>query len=376
MRGIVLSTTAVILAASLAFAASRMGWHLHALFMLGVLLGAVLYLARFGFASAYRNLFLRGDTTGIRAQLMMLLTTTLLFAPALAVGSFYGKSVTGAVAPFSTQVVAGAFLFGIGMQLGGGCGSGTLYTLGGGSLRMVITLAAFIAGSFVASLHMEWWQDLPSFGIVSPRQHIGWATATILQTAVLGSAYLLLSRNTDGTPAAVTQWRNLFSSPWSLMQGALALAILNFATLIVSGHPWTITWAFTLWGAKTAMLMGWSPDAHAFWQGGFQQAALANGILRDDTSLMDIGIILGALLAALRSKRLAWTWQASAGAVAASLAGGLAMGYGARIAFGCNIGAFFSGAASLSLHGWLWIAAALAGTWVGIRLRPKFGLIN
>ena len=30
------------------------------------------------------------------------------------------------------------------------------------------------------------------------------------------------------------------------------------------------------------------------------------------------------------------------------------MGYGARIAFGCNIGAYFGGIASFSLHGWLW----------------------
>lgn len=56
--------------------------------------------------------------------------------------------------------------------------------------------------------------------------------------------------------------------------------------------------------------------------------------------------------------------------------GGLIMGYGARMAFGCNIGAFFSGIASFSLHGWVWIVFALMGTWVGVRLRPLFGLSN
>jgi uncharacterized membrane protein YedE/YeeE len=50
------------------------------------------------------------------------------------------------------------------------------------------------------------------------------------------------------------------------------------------------------------------------------------------------------------------------------------MGYGARLAYGCNIGAFFSGIASSSLHGWVWIAAAALGTVVGIRLRPLFRL--
>jgi hypothetical protein len=38
------------------------------------------------------------------------------------------------------------------------------------------------------------------------------------------------------------------------------------------------------------------------------------------------------------------------------------MGYGAWLAFGCNVGAYFSGIASTSLHGWLWIACALLGT--------------
>lgn len=52
------------------------------------------------------------------------------------------------------------------------------------------------------------------------------------------------------------------------------------------------------------------------------------------------------------------------------------LGYGARIAFGCNIGALFSGVASTSLHGWLWGAAALAGAPVGVWLRRRFSLDN
>ena len=51
------------------------------------------------------------------------------------------------------------------------------------------------------------------------------------------------------------------------------------------------------------------------------------------------------------------------------------MGYGARLAFGCNVGAYFSGIASGSLHGWLWFLAALVGSYLGTRLRPAFGLL-
>ena len=56
--------------------------------------------------------------------------------------------------------------------------------------------------------------------------------------------------------------------------------------------------------------------------------------------------------------------------------GGILMGYGARIAFGCNIGAYFGGIASFSLHGWLWGAMAIGGTFAGLALRPLFGLTN
>ncbi len=154
------------------------------------------------------------------------------------------------------------------------------------------------------------------------------------------------------------------------------LALLNLLTLVLAGHPWTITWAFTLWGAKAAALLGWDPATASFWSGAFQQAKLNAGILEDVTSVMDVGIVLGALCAASLSGRFAPRLDLSGRSLAAAIIGGLAMGYGARIAFGCNIGAFFSGVASTSLHGWLWIAAALPGTWLGVRLRPRFGMAN
>jgi len=74
-------------------------------------------------------------------------------------------------------------------------------------------------------------------------------------------------------------------------------------------------------------------------------------------------------------KHFALAWLAMpVGALAAALIGGLLMGYGARLAYGCNIGAYFSGIASSSLHGWLWLVAAFLGSILGTRLRPWFGL--
>ncbi len=101
--------------------------------------------------------------------------------------------------------------------------------------------------------------------------------------------------------------------------------------------------------------------------------ALAAPLWEDITSVMDIGIVLGALLAAGLAGRFAPNLDIPRRSLAAAVIGGLLLGYGARLAYGCNIGAYFSGIASGSLHGWLWLVAAFAGNSVGVRvLRPYF----
>jgi hypothetical protein len=368
------------LAAWLVVQAAPYGWRHAALALIGVALGATLYHASFGFAAAYRRLFVQRDATAVHAHLAMVALATVLFAPVLAVGEVFGTRVAGAGAPVGVQVAIGAFLFGVGMQLAGGCGSGTLYALGGGAVRMVATLAAFCAGGFWASLHMDAWAMLPAWdpGLVGTR--LGWPLAVALQLAFIALLAGLLVRVAGRPARGWAAWRGgvgaLATGPWPLVVGAAALAVLNLATLVLAGHPWTITWGFTLWGAKAAAALGWDPSAHDFWQAPFQREALAMTVFRDVTSVMDIGVVAGALAAAGASGRFRLRPIGSPRLVAAALLGGLAMGYGARLAFGCNVGAFFSGVASTSLHGWLWIGAALPGAWLGVALRPRFGLAN
>ncbi|OMH34041.1 hypothetical protein BGP75_12215 [Motiliproteus sp. MSK22-1] len=356
---------------------------LSVLLIIGVLLGITLYQGRFGFASAYRNLFLYRDTRGVRAHLWMIALTTLLFAPVLAQGEFFGRQVHGALAPVGWQVACGAFFFGIGMQLAGGCGSGTLYTTGSGNPKMLLVLTAFCGGSFWASLDMNWWQQLPALPPIAMGVHISWPGAVIFQIGVFSLLALALKKygintfaGSSVSPPFQKPWHQRLIEPWPVFVAASLLALLNFATLATAGHPWTITWAFSLWGAKAATLLGWIPAENSFWTAPFQSSALLNSIFNDTTSVMNIGILLGAFCAAQLAKTFGSALSLSWKNYVAALIGGLLLGYGARIAFGCNIGALFSGIASTSLHGWLWMAAALPGNWLGIKLRPYFDLSN
>ncbi|AMP13630.1 sulfur transport family protein [Collimonas pratensis] len=69
--------------------------------------------------------------------------------------------------------------------------------------------------------------------------------------------------------------------------------------------------------------------------------------------MMNVGIMLGALLAAALAGKFVPVWRIRLRSLLAAIVGGLLMGYGARLAYGCNIGAYFSGIASASVHGWL-----------------------
>jgi uncharacterized membrane protein YedE/YeeE len=158
-----------------------------ALYVLGALLGVTLYHAAFGFTSAWRVFIADGRGAGLRAQMLMLAIGVLLFFPALSAGTLFGHPVVGEVSPVGTSVVVGAFIFGIGMQLGGGCASGTLYTVGGGSTRMVVTLIAFIVGSVVGTAHMPFWAALPHLQPISLVKTLGAGPAIALNLVVLAA---------------------------------------------------------------------------------------------------------------------------------------------------------------------------------------------
>ncbi|HEY1722259.1 MAG TPA: YeeE/YedE family protein [Magnetospirillaceae bacterium] len=378
----------VVIFAILALAAGAIwlgndyGWHQGALFLVGGGLGIALYHALFGFTSAWRVFIADRRGAGLRAQMVMLAVAVVLFFPLIAQGSFFGQPVKGEYGAVGISVIVGAFLFGLGMQLGGGCASGTLYTAGGGNTRMFVTLAAFIFGSAVGAAHLPWWQTTPSFQPVSLVKDLGLWPALILNLAALAAIAAVtvwaerrrhgkLVGNMTGNTRG---WRTLLYGPWPLVWGAVGLAIGNFLTLILAGRPWGITSAFALWGSKFAMLGGMDVDHWGYWVAPARNQALHASVFSDITSIMDFGIMLGALLASGLAGKFSPQWKVPARSLIAAVVGGLMLGYGARLAYGCNIGAFFSGIASSSLHGWLWFASALLGSIVGTRLRPLFDL--
>ncbi|WP_408006387.1 YeeE/YedE family protein [Pseudalkalibacillus sp. A8] len=350
---------------------------------IGLLLGYTLFHARFGFTSAFRRLLAVGNGEALRAHMIMMAVACTLFAPILSMGiGAFGNTPAGYVSPVGTSVVVGAFLFGIGMQLGGGCASGTLYAVGGGRSAMFITLIAFIVGSVLGAWHWDFWvNQTPSFEPISLATSTGlgytgaWMVQILAFAAIFGTTYLIARKRNVPAMKPLPSGKGfsrILRGSWPLWAAAILLAVLNAITLIVRGQPWGVTSAFALWGSKAAMALGIDVTQWAYWSGD-KAAALNQSVLFDSTSVLNFGVILGAFLASAAGGVFALK-KIGAKRASAAIIGGVMMGYGARIAFGCNIGAYFGGIASFSLHGWVWMVMALAGTFIALYLRPLFGM--
>lgn len=330
------------------------------LFAVGIGMGAVLAGARFGFTTGWRQLVERRDPRGAVGQLLLLGAAATLSMPLL--GSF--PELQAALGPPSVSLLVGAFVFGLSMQIADGCGSGTLYKAGLGVPLNMGILPLFALGSFLGSVQLDSWLGL---GQTAPVGMVGaWGVPTALAATWAGLLAL-------GVGARLfAGWQQ----PWldrRWLLGALALAALAALNLLIAGQPWGVVYGFGLWAAKAAQALGlFDPAANAFWSQPGNLQRLAQTLLLDVTSITNIGILAGALWVASRADQTRAT-PLTRQQWAVGLLAGFVMGYSSRLAFGCNIGALLSGISTGSLHGWIWLPMAFAGTLIGIRVRRHFG---
>jgi len=356
-RRILLSLGALALVLGTAVAA---GPRAGLLIALGLGFGLVLEGLRFGFAGPWRAMIQDRDARGLIAQLLAIGATAAVAFPLIA-GA--GGELMPAHAPVGLAMIGGAFVFGAAMQVVMGCGSGTLVNAGSGNAIGLVALAGFVAGSFLGTLHLGWWTGLASLPVISAQSLLGAQAglgATLAALAAVAALLAALAAPGRRLPAARLWW------------AAGLVALLAVGNLVVAGQPWGVVYGLGLWGAKLAQAGGADLAATAFWSTPAHAERLGASVLTDVTSLTNIGLIAGAFLV--------MRWRADPGAPAAALAArgwlgvvlaGIVLGYAARLAFGCNVGAFFSGISTGSLHGWVWFAAAFAGSALGLRLRAR-----
>jgi hypothetical protein len=161
----------------------------------GLGFGFVLQRARFCFTASMRDPYLTGSVTLTKAVLIAFALTSIGFT-AIKYGAFAnGLPIPGQsyVAPVSFATAVGAFIFGIGMVIAGGCASGTLMRVGEGFWMQVISLFFFIVGSLWGAHDYGWWDiNFISKGpeVFLP-DYLGWVGGLAANLLIIAVVYII-----------------------------------------------------------------------------------------------------------------------------------------------------------------------------------------
>lgn len=376
--GIVLSTIAYVYS----------GLPFVILFILGFFIGFTLFHSNYGFATVYKQIIEDGNTQMLRGHMQKLIIATSLFALILANewSAFgLGAGPEGAVSPVSVGLVVGSFIFGFGMNIGSNLGPSTMRTMKGGRTALIFTLTGFLFGATLGAVHFAFWNEQlpnqPGFSLAEDTDlgYLGaWGVQIFIFVIIAFGTYIYKKKR---RPPALppmpkgTGWTQFIFGTWPIWVGATVIASLNAAVLFVQGSPWKFTTPFILWGSKIADRLGMDPSAWHYWGQQEMVTDLNSSVFLNDLSVLNFGVFTGTLLTMSLAGLIKFR-KIELKMMFITFLGGTLMGYGACISFGANVGAYFSGIASMSAHAWIWTVMAVTGVYTSAYLNNKFQVLG
>lgn len=383
--------------------------------LIGLAFGYTLARADTGFAGSVNKMYRTGS---IRLMKYLMLTFFLaaLTTSALLVFKPEGLEYKLKIHPINITLAIGAIIFGIGMALSSCCGSGTLTDLVVDFPRGIITVIFFMIGVFAAFPLQKKTDFINKSYITSASSDKGvflpdWFTfdglngyiGAVVFTGILCLLVVYLAERwqkkqieagynvenaaelyvikmyeegSEQSKLYPSLYDRVFIKPWTLKQGAIGLAIVFTLLMAGANTGWSVTSAFGDFFGRILYLFGVSEQALIEYTGyAAEKAPFAKSIFASGGQIQNFGIILGALIYLLLSKKWLVPFKSSmhiTGKQAIQyVIGGLLMGVGTRIANGCNAGGLFTPIAQFSLSGWFFLIFMFIGGWVGNMIACK-----
>lgn len=385
--------------------------------LVGAALGYTLSRAYTGFAGSVNRAYRAGSTKLMRALVYMFFITSLLTTAFLlkADPTTYGLWIN----PINFGLLLGGILFGFGMSCSSCCATGTMTDLVTGFSRAFVTLVFFGLGTFLgfpvqntASWVKKSWLTSPvgakfSGGVFFPdlfkwdgfNGYLGALVLTAILCGIVGHLANLyekkrkLEKTYIGIPSEKVQdevepfdpkdykllseaaYDRLFVKPWTLKQGAVVLSILFALLMGVTKAGWGASTPYGIWFGKFLMFVGVSPQSlSAFTK--LPAGNFSTPFFQNPASVQDLGIIIGTAIYLLTAGQFTGTFksglQITAKEALLYAIGGITMGFGTRVANGCNVGALYTPIAQFSPSGWVFLAFLVCGGILGNIFVRKF----
>lgn len=343
-------------------------------------LGAVAHKTNFCTMGAVSDWINLGNKARLWAWLVAIAVALLVTTVLQALGTV---DMSATIPPYRTaafawlRYIVGGLLFGMGMTLAGGCGSKTLISIGGGSLKAVLVMV--VAGAFAylmtktafyETLFHGWvgatTVDLNAHGIRSQ-------ALPDLLAAVFGDTQSLqwLPGIVIGAVVLILAFRNAqFRKHPQHWIGGVSVGLIVAAAWYLTGGPL---------GREVLEAVEWLDEKPL--GVGVQSYTFINPMgetlyyltAPGNTNLITFGVaavpgmVLGAASSALLTGRFSVAWFTNAVDFIKHMAGAALMGVGGVLAMGCSIGQGVTGVSTLALGSFL----ALGGIIFGAALTMK-----
>lgn len=390
---------------------------------MGMSLGYVFARAYTGFAGSVNRAYTTGSTKLMRAMTLMFFMSAVGLAGFVmfnvqtpnADGDLVNAFALG-VKPVSLGLLAGGLMFGFGMSLSSCCASGIMSDVAAEAPKALVTMFFFGMG-VVLGMPMDT-KEWVTTSLVKAGGKNGvsfpdlFANASSPVIAILGGLLITLvltliviaasyayeaSRKRKGTLGSVpsearveaqnkrelpTEKDELFSyvydkifvDAWSVFTGGLLISVLFITMFAATKGTWGASGPFGNWFAKIIMFFGVKPETIATYAQKpvefFTGSIFENGI-----GIQNMGIGIGSFVYLLTSGQMMKTakdfFNVPKFQWALFALGGVTMGFGTRMSAGCNAGALYSPIASMSLSGWVFLLALIAGGIIGNSFQDK-----
>jgi hypothetical protein len=328
----------------------------------GGLMGWVLQRGRFCMNTAFRDTIFIKEFVTFRAFLLALLVS-IVGANLLADGGVIGLKAQ----PFwPIAHILGGLLFGMGMVLAGGCGSGIWYRVGEGQLASFVAVGGFFSGIAIMQDGLlkpfyEWAKKFIVIGSEGPyklSQILGdstagkWAFIAAIAVAILAAIW-------PEKPLAIKKGKGYYWSVTGVMIGLISVLSLWASAKFGDLHDSARGLSFTTPTRELFFTLFTGESRTTF----FQNYALGNLKLTWGVVFI-IAVPIGAYLSARGLKEFSWKTPRDPKELLTVMLGSVMMGFGSTLALGCNVGQAITGLSTLSLGSLFATLAIIGGNWI------------
>lgn len=161
-----------------------------------------------------------------------------------------------------------------------------------------------------------------------------------------------------------TIYAKLFQNYWSPYLVMALAGVLSALYFGITATVWAVTGEFTRLAGHAMELFGADVSGWSY----FKLIGMKGTTFTRTDGWIVWGMFIGALVMVLLSNNFKIRLPRQKRRWVQGFAGGIVAGFGARLALGCNLAAFFTGVPQFSLHSWIFMVATAGGTFLGAKL--------